>query len=325
MKTTVLVIDDEASVLKMTQKLLHEFGYQTLTAQDGRQGLEMAENNTCDIVLTDMKMPNLGGLETAQELIALDPDRPVIIMTAYGDLDSARRALEIGIYDYLLKPFNTDDVKASLERAMTFRTLMLEVKTYQRNLESKVKERTLQLNNKVEELKARDSILRDLLSTTPPKEVLQKSLAKAIKLSDADSAILYQIDDVNHTVLAQHGELCKIDFLNTDSPFYSIIKNMYHTKKPFWTTNLDPLRKEQNFSSVILFPVKHNHEVIAVLELGKKDPDLPFSESTVVLIENFMPYVAMILHECQLQQEMPYWKQNIDNLLSASEKWQNLK
>jgi len=325
MGITVLIVDDEDPVRMMAKKILQQFKYETLEAKDGQHGLEVAAENECDLVLSDMKMPNMNGLDMAQELLAIDPDRPVVIMTAYGDLDSARRALKMGVYDYIEKPFNIDDLCASIERAAAYRQLTLEVKAYQRDLERKVKERTAELRYKVHELEARDSILRDLLASVSPKEVLQNALAKTLELSLSDVAILYEYENNTPAVIAQYGLPENTTIPNMSSPFYTLIKNVYHSGDPFWITTLDAFRVGLNLSSIALLPITRGNEVIAVLEIGKSANDMLLGEHTVLLLKDFMHYVAMALHECHLEQEMPHWEDNVENLLDISEQWSNLK
>jgi len=325
MSITVLIVDDENPVRLMAKKILQQFKYKTLEAKDGQQGLAVAAENKCDLVLSDMKMPNMNGLDMAQELIAIDPDRPVIIMTAYGDLDSARRALKMGVYDYIEKPFNIEDLCASIERAAAYRKLTLEVKAYQRDLERKVKERTAELRYKVHELEARDSILRDLLASVPPTDVLQNVLIKTLELSLADVAIIYEFDHNTPTIIAQHGLPENIQFRDTSIPFQTLIKNVHQSGEPFWVTTLDAFRVNLNLSSVILMPIKRGNDIIAVLEIGKSNTDMPVGEQTVALLTNFVTYVAMVLHECHIQQEMPHWENNVENLLKVSEQWSDLK
>lgn len=115
--TRVLVADDEEEILELLGEYLNARGYQVLTAYDGEDALQMVRSGPVDIVLTDMKMPNMGGLELLRETQRLPQPVAVIVMTGFATVETAINALKIGAYDYLLKPFKLRDVHAALVRA----------------------------------------------------------------------------------------------------------------------------------------------------------------------------------------------------------------
>ncbi len=115
---TILVVDDEASILELLGEYLRARGHRVHTAPDGERALEILAESTPDVVLSDMKMPGMGGLE----LLARIQERPVpiatILMTGYGTIDSAIRSMKDGAHDYLLKPFKLREVHAAITRAV---------------------------------------------------------------------------------------------------------------------------------------------------------------------------------------------------------------
>ena len=145
MNESVLIVDDEAPVRHMLRSLLEGRGYTVVEAGSGDAGLEAGSLNPVALVITDLKMPGMDGLTLAKKLLEQDPDRPVLLMTAYADLDSARRAVGVGIYEYFTKPFDVNDVVAGVRRALEHRRLVLEIRAHQQDLEQKVKERTAEL------------------------------------------------------------------------------------------------------------------------------------------------------------------------------------
>jgi response regulator RpfG family c-di-GMP phosphodiesterase len=117
-KVTILVVDDEASILELLGEYLSARGHQVLTASDGQRALAVMAETTPDVVLSDLKMPGMSGLE----LLTSIRERPVpiatILMTGYGTIDSAIRSMKDGAHDYLLKPFKLREVHAAITRAV---------------------------------------------------------------------------------------------------------------------------------------------------------------------------------------------------------------
>jgi len=115
--TSVLVIDDESSILESLRILLRNEGFTPHVAHGGRQGLEQIESLSPDIVLTDVRMPNVDGIEILSAVRRADPAIPVILMTAQATLQSAVQAVNEGAFYYIQKPFRNDDLVAILRRA----------------------------------------------------------------------------------------------------------------------------------------------------------------------------------------------------------------
>jgi DNA-binding NtrC family response regulator len=125
-RANVLVIDDESSILESLRILLRNEGFTPHVAQGGRQGLEQIAALSPDIVLTDVRMPNVDGIEVLSAVRRQDPAIPVILMTAQATLQSAVQAVNEGAFYYIQKPFRNDDLVAILRRAAEHRRLRVE-------------------------------------------------------------------------------------------------------------------------------------------------------------------------------------------------------
>jgi DNA-binding NtrC family response regulator len=123
---TILTIDDDESLRRVVEYNLREDGYQVMTAADGRTGLQRFQEAAVDLVLTDVRMPEMDGLEMLTQLKAMQPDLPVIVLTAHGTIDSAVEAMKVGAFDYLTKPFSRDQLKASVHKALELGALASE-------------------------------------------------------------------------------------------------------------------------------------------------------------------------------------------------------
>ena len=123
---TVLLIDDDDSLRRVVEYNLREEGYRVLTAADGATGLQAFQGETVDLVLTDVRMPEMDGLELLTRLKAMQPDLPVVMLTAHGTIDSAVEAMKLGASDYLRKPFNREQLKAAVRKALEVAALTSE-------------------------------------------------------------------------------------------------------------------------------------------------------------------------------------------------------
>jgi DNA-binding NtrC family response regulator len=117
-KGRVLVVDDERRQCDILQMILEAEGYETTAAGNGRHALQVAERGGFDVVLTDLKMPDLNGIELLSEILKLQAPPLVILMTAHGTIDSAVDAMRKGAFDYLTKPLEKDELLLVLRRAM---------------------------------------------------------------------------------------------------------------------------------------------------------------------------------------------------------------
>lgn len=131
---TILVIDDELGILETLKILLKNSGFDVETAQGGKAGLDALVGSAPDIVLTDVRMPQVGGIEILERAQEIDPELPVILMTAQASLQSAIDAVNQGGFYYIQKPFANDDLVAICRRAAEYRALRSENKHLKREI-----------------------------------------------------------------------------------------------------------------------------------------------------------------------------------------------
>jgi DNA-binding NtrC family response regulator len=120
----ILLIDDDASLATNLCDVLKEDGFRVTVSNRGDEGLRRANKDECDVVLTDLRLPGLGGLELVKQLHETQPRLPVVLMTAHGTIETAIEATKLGAYDYLQKPFEMRDLLALLHRAVEASRLM---------------------------------------------------------------------------------------------------------------------------------------------------------------------------------------------------------
>ena len=113
----ILVIDDEENMRHMLAVLLEKEGYQVDNAADGKQGLDLASESFYDLILCDLKMPVMDGMAFLENFQDMQLESTIIVMSAYGTLDTAIEAMKRGAYDYVSKPFKPDEIMLTLRKA----------------------------------------------------------------------------------------------------------------------------------------------------------------------------------------------------------------
>jgi len=148
----ILVVDDEEAIREVVSTMLESKGYHCTTAQNGRVAQDHIKRATPDLVLSDMIMPEMDGIKLLEWVRQYDPEVPVIMVTAIHDISTALEAIRRGAYDYILKPFEKDQLFLGVGRALQHRRLVAENRTYQIQLEQQVEERTAQLTGALAQL-----------------------------------------------------------------------------------------------------------------------------------------------------------------------------
>lgn len=114
----ILVVDDEENSRTGLSKILSRSGYEVVTAGDGQEALDKVKDMDCDLVITDMKMPRMGGIELLKAVKKIKPDIGVIMVTAYGEVDSYLEAMNLGAFEYLNKPLKVDELKKVISKVI---------------------------------------------------------------------------------------------------------------------------------------------------------------------------------------------------------------
>ena len=114
----ILIVDDDPGLRNSFARLIEQDGHEALTAANGEEGIERLERDRPDAVVMDVRMPGMTGLEALARMKARDPATPVIIMTAYGNTDTAIEAVNKGAFDYILKPFDIPEMLGLIAQAL---------------------------------------------------------------------------------------------------------------------------------------------------------------------------------------------------------------
>ena len=136
-KASVLIVDDELKIRRILQIMLENENYKTEQAKDGVEALKKMETADFDLIITDMKMPNMNGIELLEQIQKRENAPLIIMMTAYGTIQSAVEAMKKGAYDYILKPFDLEEMKITVDKAYRLTFLERENKYLKEELEHK--------------------------------------------------------------------------------------------------------------------------------------------------------------------------------------------
>src|SRR3989304_9846258 len=145
--STVLVVDDDLFVREATSTLLRECGYSTIASDSAKNAITVLKTTPVETVLTDIKMPDISGIELLAEIHGFNPTLPVILMTAYAEIDVAINAVKKGAFDFLIKPYKPEGLIYSVEKAIKYSRLLQMEKNYKHMLEDTVRKRTKELKD----------------------------------------------------------------------------------------------------------------------------------------------------------------------------------
>ena len=194
---TVLAVDDRTDSLKFLREyILEPNGYKMMEARNGVDALEIVRSQKVDLIISDLVMPKMGGLELLESLREQEIDIPIILMTFHGSEGTAVRAFRLGARDYIIKPFAIDEMLHAIDRALTESRLRQE----RDSLTQTVLKVNQQLENRVQELRFLYGIGRSVTSLQDLQQILNRIVEAAVYLTGAEEGSLMLIDE-------QSGEL----------------------------------------------------------------------------------------------------------------------
>ena len=142
---TILIVDDDPYILESTSLLLNQYGYITITCDNAHDAMQQLHSNKIDIVLSDIKMPGVSGIELLDQIHKFNSEMPVILMTAYAEIDSAIDAIIYGVFDFITKPYRPEYLAKRIERALEYNNLLQLKKNYTSTLKKTIRKKTKEL------------------------------------------------------------------------------------------------------------------------------------------------------------------------------------
>lgn len=263
--SVVLIVDDEDIIRDMAKEVLANEGYEVATAGDGRSALSRIKDGGIDLLLTDIKMPEIDGMELIKKAKKLDPDLLSIIMTGYATLETARKAIREGAYDYLLKPFDLIELRMAVSKAFQRRRLEEE-------------------NARLKQLAGLFEVSQKL-SGTIEKDVLSNLLLKsAIAQTQAERGGVWLVDE--------SGEIRRAVTMGDNSDLKKMVGKAAQKGKP--------LSMASDEGETIFLPLKMGKKVLGVMTLQKGKLGTSFSPGDRELLSLLANQAAISLENSHL-------------------------
>ncbi len=199
-KTTVLFVDDEESILEIAAEYFSAKEYDVITANNGRQAVEILNTKQIDCCFTDINMPEMDGLEFAEEMRKIDNSIPIVVMTGYPSLENTIKTLQNGVVDFLIKPVNLNQMEVCLRKVLKERALFVENVILKKEVEGKVKLEKInkELFDKIEEINVLNKIMSDVSQVAPGLDIYKLIVDMTTELTKADETIFYIINEVEN-------------------------------------------------------------------------------------------------------------------------------
>jgi len=299
----IAVVDDEEIMRRLVTELLRGEGYQVFTFSNPLEALEQVKKESFDLIVTDLKMPEMDGIDLIKSVHRVNPEIGAIFMTGYASLSSAREAVKEGAYDYILKPFDLNEVRNSVNKALEKR-ITVEDKAREKELN-----RLLDLDKKM----FRSGDLKDLLKLSLTFALMQSNSTKgSIVFLDEKSQSLnvvlledltgggfkeerLQVSAETAGILKSHADLIQGEKLSEHPIFENLQRN-----HPGISIVKDLLRQGERATS---FCIKRAENPLGLLTINQKSSDRVFSGGVVKLLSFVTEQTALSLENLLLLEE----------------------
>jgi len=310
----VLVMDDRDDSLEfMTEYILKPSDYRYIIAKDGETGLHRALTEKPDLIIMDQRMPKMTGLEVLAVLNRTQTDIPVILMTFHGSEETAVQAFRLGAKDYIIKPFDAQEMIQAIDRALQERRLRGERDT----LTEQLMNTNRQLERRVKELGVLYNVGKSVTALLDPEKVLNRIVEAAVYVTNAEEGALFLIDD-------ESGDLYLRAARNLGEQFArgfrikvedSIAGGVVKTGEPFLSTAEDLSLKVKTgymVKSLLYVPLKVGEQVIGVMSVDNKASNRPFTENDVYLLSALADYAGIAIVNAQLYGEVKAFNEELE-------------
>ncbi len=200
----VLVVDDDPDMLKTVSSLVEHFGCSATSCNDAKDAIDLLRKERFNVVLTDICMQEISGLDVLEETKNINAETPVILMTGCAGLDTAVEAIKRGAFDFLVKPFDPELLNQSLKKAVKYHDLIENERNYKSNLEDKVKEKTEEL----------ESTIKSLRNEMDERELAQRKLKESEEkyrgVAESSSDLIFILERKTGKILEVNKSVCDV-------------------------------------------------------------------------------------------------------------------
>ncbi|RMH00650.1 MAG: response regulator [Chloroflexi bacterium] len=301
----VLVIDDSQEIRDfLSEYILKPKGFEVLTASNGLMGLEMAIAKQPDLMIVDQQMPRLTGLEVLEKLRERGIEIPAILATAHGSEETAVAAFRLGIRDYVIKPFDADEISESVDRALRESRLQRE----RDQLVQQLMESNSQLQRRAQELNVLYGVGKSVASSLDLEEVLHRVVEAAVYVVGAEEGSLMLLDE-------EQGELYVRASKNLDSKAKSMRKRVndslagkvLQTKRAIAIGNDSHFKRTHTallVKSLIYVPLILQNKPIGVLGVTNRLKETSFDSNDTRALSALAGYATIAINNANIYQQM---------------------
>ncbi|MFQ5607384.1 MAG: GAF domain-containing protein [Candidatus Zixiibacteriota bacterium] len=320
-----LLIDDLPEALDAMRQLLEEDGFEVAAYTDPEEACREMTRRKFDFILTDLKMPTIDGIEILRRARDIDESACVILFSGHATVESAVAAINLGAYDYLLKPVDFNELQISLNRARERRRLELSRDKLLETLE----ESNRQLSRTLEELNALYEASQSLSSTTDIRELLQNILALASGVTKASMGSVMLVNDTGEflQIAASQGLSAELAQAVQQPIGESISGYVAETGEPLLIDNVElddrfKRRSAERYgnASLISVPLKIGPRILGVINLSRKSDGSVFSKADLRLLVMFASQAAVAIDDARQFEEKSRQLAEIRALHELSEK-----
>ncbi|RKX66668.1 MAG: RNA polymerase subunit sigma-54 [Thermodesulfobacteriota bacterium] len=298
----VLFIDDDEGIRKVFSILLRKEGYQVFTAENGEEGLKIFKQEIPPIVIADVKMPGINGIEVLKRVKEINPEAEVIIITGHGDMNSAIEALKLDASDFLPKPVKLEALSVALKRAQKKLELRRKLKEYTHNLENLVRERTEELQRAQEQIKTFYEVSRYVSENTSLKETIDFILKKIKEMVNYDYALPLIFNSKKYNFVNIEG-YDSPNILGNWTQAYSIASMTEPIDMKRWRSKKLPLTGSlKKFSYISSIPIVKEKEVMGSIILASYNSG-SFSAQNMRFIYLMLSQTSGVIKRIILQNE----------------------
>lgn len=293
-KEHILIIDDEDYILRLAKDILVKSQYSVKTAINGNEGLKLFEKEKFDLILTDIKMPKIDGLDVIRSVRDRNKEIPIIVITGHGTLDIAINSLRLGSQGFILKPFTPAELRASVADALE-------------------KTRLLAENIRMKALMPLFEISKVIIGEVDPVRLLKIIVDFAVQEAKASKVCLALIDEYSEgLVLREHYNISP-DFIREFEDKYTkkIGKYIIENKRPFIITpetevpaEFDLLRKIEGLAYGVCVPLAVRGNIIGLLCVGRTISEGAFTPSEIELVSVLSDQAAAAIENASLYEKL---------------------
>jgi two-component system NtrC family sensor kinase len=301
----ILVIDDSAEIRSFVREtVLEPAGYIVMTAPDGQSGLERALSERPDLIMLDVNMPRMTGIEVLEALRRDEVSIPVILMTFYGSESVAVQAFRLGVKDYIRKPFEVEEILQAIERALKESRLQREREILLQRLETTNK----QLEQRITELATLYAVGQSVTSLLDLDKVLNRVVEAAVYIAGADEGSLLLVDEETQELYLRAaqgmGERQAQGFrLKLED---SLVGSVVRTGEPLLATGSletgERLKVKTGYlvGSLLYAPLKVKGGVIGVLGVANRTPSRQFGQDNLFRLTSLADLAAIAIENARL-------------------------